>query len=102
MSGEAISARRARRKAPVHVGNVVPLRPAPETTEDIERDVEERSRRKEAEIHGMLQAAVATLNVRHRKHAQQCASIGYSMDRPTLDNWIEIGRRMLGQKGRRS
>ena len=88
------------KRAPRQVGNVVPLRPEPESTEDIVRNVEERRLTPENQILGMLEGLNAGLEVRHRERAQQCVPIGVAMTRATLDDWIEIGRRML-ERGRR-
>ena len=67
-----------------------------ETTESIVRDVQERSRRQSQEITDRLRSLTEMLEEQHREEAKKLLPIGYAMDRPTLDDFIEIGRRMAG------
>jgi hypothetical protein len=88
----------ARRK-PAQVGNVVALRKQVETTEEIIASVRKRSRAQTGVFAARMQETLALLQERHRRHAQdQLLPIAYAMPRVTLDDWIEIGRRMLGGK----
>ena len=102
MSGDVVPIKRRRRKGPAQVGNVVPLRPAPETTADIVRDVRAQSKRKSDEVSAMLQDLNREMDVRHMERAKELVPIGYAMCRPELDDLIEIGRRMLAAKGGRA
>jgi hypothetical protein len=101
MNGAVVPTKRSRRKGPAQVGNVVPLRTGKATTEDIVREVQERSQRKSDEISAMLQDLNREMDVRHMERARELVPIGYAMCRPELDDLIEIGRRMLAAKGGR-
>ena len=101
MTGAVVPARRTHRKSPAQVGNVVPLHAPKETTEAIVQSVQDRSRRLEKQTLATLQRVVANLEQRHRSRAQELLPIGIAMDAPTLLDFIEIGRRMLGQGGAR-
>ena len=102
MTGAVVPVRRGRTRKPAQqVGNVVPLRPAPESTEDIVRGVQERSRRQEADISQQLRDLVVTVHQRHRERAQEASRIGVAMDGTQLSDWLEIGRRMLAAQGGR-
>ena len=102
MSDALLPARRTRRNPPAQVGNVVFLHPAKEAEQDIIRCLQKRNRQRESQIAAGLSPAVATLDGRHREYAQECAALGYAMCRSTLDDWIEIGERMLAAQGRRA
>ena len=99
MTGSVVPVRR--RKPPAQVSNVVRLHAPKETTEDIVQSVQDRSRRMERQTLAILQQVVANLEQRHRCKAQELLPIGIAMDAPTLLDFIEIGRRMLGQGGAR-
>ena len=101
MKGVVVPAERGRRVAAAQVGNVVPLHVPKETAEDIVRDVRARRLRQEEAVSAKLEELISALDQRHRKRAQELMPIGYAMDAPTLRDFIEIGRRMLGQKGAR-
>ena len=100
MTGSVVPVSGRRRKAPAQVGNVVPLHARKETSEEIVRAVRGRSMAQELEISRRLRETLTLLEERHRERAQECIPIGMTMDRPMLDDWIEIGQRMLGQQGR--
>ena len=101
MSGALVPVRRTRsRKPPVQVGKIVPLHVPKETTEDIVRDVRERTREVEKAITAKLQALVVAVEARHRERVQDCIPLGMAMDRTLLDDWITIGERLLQQQGR--
>ena len=101
MSPAVVPIKRSCRKGPAQVGNVVPLHTRKETTEDIVTSVRDRTRRMEEQTLAALKGLVASLEQRHRRKAQELVPIGMAMDAPTLADFIEIGQRMLGQKGRR-
>ncbi len=87
--------RKRRTLSPAAGSNVVAL-PARRTgTDAIVADVMGRSRRQEEEITRRLQECVAVFKARHRERANELLPIALKMDRPTLDNFIEIGQRML-------
>jgi hypothetical protein len=99
MSGAKGPTRRNRRTPAAQVGNVVALRAPVETTADIVASVRARHQQQEEDILARLRNLVAEATEIHRARARDCLPIGYAMDRPTLDEWIEIGQRMLGKKG---
>jgi hypothetical protein len=103
MTGAVVPIKRTRRKGPAQVGNVVPLhaKKGSTKTEDIVREVQERSQRKSDDISAMLQDLNRQMDVRHMERAKELLPIGYAMCRPELDDLIEIGRRMLAAKGGR-
>ena len=90
------------RKPSVQTSNVVPMPRRPTETEAIVATVTGESRRQRATISQGLREALDALEVRHRAHAQQLVGIGVQMDRPTLDDFIEVGRRLLAAKGARA
>ena len=83
-------------------GNVVPLRASTETPDDIVRDVQNRAAETERAILNQLNDLLATAQAQHRRRAQALLPIGYAMTRPALEQWLEIGQRMLGQRGNRA
>ena len=101
MSATTTPARRTSRKAAVQVGNVVPLHAPKETTEDIMKSVQDRRTQAEERLLTRLEDVASALEQRHRRKAQELVAIGVAMDAPTLSDFIEIGRRLLGQKGAR-
>ena len=96
-----MTARTSRQRAKPAPSNVVPLRARTETTEDIVRAVQGKSARVGQDITRQLQELVAFANAQHRTRAEALFPIGVEMNRDTLDDWIEIGQRMLAQQGRR-
>jgi hypothetical protein len=101
MSSAVVPVRRARRKGPAQIGDVAPVGPSKQTTEDIVNSVRDKSRKQAEKTSALLQDLCRITDQRHRKHAQKCVEIGYAMCRPELDDWIEIGERMLANGGRR-
>lgn len=48
-----------------------------------------------------MQELLAVTGQLHRERAEELVPIGFAMDRSMLDEFIEIGQRMLGSRGRR-
>ncbi len=92
---------RTRPKPAVAAGNIVPLRAPIETTADIVADVQAKARLAKDKVRRSLANAIAALEEQHRARVHECLPIGFAMDRGTLDDWIEIGQRMLGKNPRR-
>ena len=102
MSVTVTPVRRSRRKLPTQIGNVVPLRPMRETTEDIVASVQARAKQQDEQVLAMLKDLTSSLEGRHRRRARECIPIAMAMSAPGLTDWIEIGRRMLASgSGRR-
>lgn len=83
-------------------GNVVSLRGASETTEEIVRDVQGRTARHHRQTMDQINDLVARLQAQHREKAQGLLPIGYAMSGVALADWLEIGRRMLASGGGQS
>jgi hypothetical protein len=90
------------RKPAAQGGNVVPMPKRPTESEAIVAAVTSASKRQSDALTQQMREVVAAMHVRHREHAQQLVAIGVRMDRPTLDDFIEIGWRLLAAKGLRT
>ena len=86
-------------RRPRRPDNVVALPRRPTETEAIVAEVEARAKQQKDVISARLRELVAWGQAQHRERANELVQIGLQMDRPTLDNLIEIGQRMLGARG---
>ncbi len=86
---------RRRRKPAVQVGGVTVEAKLPADAQAIVAAVRDKTQQQSADLTKRMQEMVALLRDRHREQAEKLVPIGVQMDRPMLDDFIEIGRRML-------
>lgn len=91
-------AARRPRTAPALPSNVVALPKRYTGTEAIVADVMGRKQREDAVMLQKLHELTIVLDARHRKRCNKLLPIALRMDRPMLDDLIEIGRRMLSER----
>jgi hypothetical protein len=90
-----MSADERKRNDRAQTGNVVTLPKRPTGTEAIIAGVAARSKAQSDELCRMLDEVTAVLKARQREEANELIIIGMKMHRPMMDDFIEIGRRML-------
>jgi hypothetical protein len=64
-------------------------------------EVMARSKRQSDDLTRQMQDMLVRMDARHRERANELIPIAVKMDRPTLDNLIEIAQRMLGARAGR-
>jgi hypothetical protein len=90
---------RRRRKPPAQVGGVVVEQKLPADAQAIVAAVRDKSRQQSADLTKRMQETLVLMRQQHREQAEKLVPIGMQMDRPMLDDFIEIGRRMLAGRG---
>jgi len=97
-STPASAARRRTRRAPAQLGNVVTLPKRLTGTDAIVAEVTGRSKWESESLLEQMRSLQVVLDARHRERANELVPIGVRMCRPMLDDFIEIGRRMLARE----